>query len=56
MRSQQILGTLLLLALLPATLLTWFIAPASATVLYVPSAEYPTIQSAVDAAKVGDMI
>jgi len=56
MRSQQILGTLLLSALLPATLLTWFIAPASATVLYVPSAEYPTIQSAVDAAKVGDMI
>jgi nitrous oxidase accessory protein len=56
MRSHQTLGTLLLLALLPTTLLAWFITPALATVLYVPTPEYPTIQSAVNAAKAGDTI
>jgi len=56
MCSHRILGTLLFLALLPSTFLTCFIAPASAAVLYVPSPEYPTIQSAVNAARAGDLI
>jgi len=56
MCSHRILVTILFLALLPSTFLTCFIAPASATVLYVPSPEYPTIQSAVNAAKAGDLI
>lgn len=56
MRRRRILELPLLLALLSLTVLTWFIAPASASILLVPSPEYPTIQSAVDAASPGDTI
>jgi len=52
---QRFLWTLLLLTLLPATLITWLVIPASANVLRVPQ-DYPTIQDAVDAARAGDTI
>jgi len=55
MRYQRFLLTLLLLTLLPATLMAWFIVPAAASTLRVPQ-EYPTIQAAVNAAGAGDTI
>jgi len=55
MRSQRILGTFLLLSLLPIIFTTWFVVPVKATIRHVPQ-EYSTIQAAVNAAQAGDTI
>ena len=55
MRYQRFLWSLLLLTLLPTTLTTWLILPARAATLRVPQ-DYPTIQSAINAAHAGDTI
>lgn len=55
MHSHRVLGGLLLLTLLPATLLVWYVVPATASVIRVPQ-DCPTIQEAVDVAKPGDTI
>jgi len=56
MRAQKILGFSLLLTLVPLALSVWVISPVRAGTLYVPSPDYPTIQSAVNAAGAGDII
>ena len=55
MRYQRFLLILLLLTLLPATLMAWFIVPAAADTLQVPQ-QYSTIQAAVNAAGTGDIV
>jgi len=55
LNRQTLIEIIILLTLLSATLIAWFVAPVRASVLLVPQ-DYPTIQEAVNAAGAGDTI
>lgn len=55
LNRQALIEITMLLTLLSATLIAWFVVPINASILRVPQ-DYPTIQDAVNAAGAGDTI